>query len=37
MAVFVCEKCGATQEGRCKPKKCKCGGEGTFVKDEPKK
>ena len=33
MAVFVCEKCAATKEGRCKPKKCpKCGETGTMVK-----
>ncbi|MEJ2183981.1 MAG: rubredoxin [Nitrospirota bacterium] len=33
MAVFVCEKCGATKEARCKPKKCpSCGGSGTMVK-----
>lgn len=35
MAVFICEKCKATKEGRCKPKKCpKCGGEGTMKKAE---
>jgi rubrerythrin len=33
LAVFKCEKCGATKEGRCKPKKCaKCGATGTMVK-----
>jgi len=33
MAVFKCDKCGDTREGRCKPKKCKkCEGENTFVK-----
>lgn len=33
MAVFKCEKCGATKEGRCKPSKCaKCGAEGTMQK-----
>jgi rubrerythrin len=33
MAVFKCSKCGATKEGRCKPKKCpKCGATGTFEK-----
>ncbi|MEM2109432.1 MAG: rubredoxin [Candidatus Odinarchaeota archaeon] len=26
MAVFVCDKCGALFEARCKPKKCEnCG------------
>lgn len=34
MAVFKCEKCGATKEGRCKPKKCpKCGATGTMKKE----
>lgn len=37
MAVFVCSQCGATKEGRCKPKKCACGGEGTYVKQEENK
>ncbi len=33
MAVFKCESCGATKEGRCKPKKCpKCGETGTMSK-----
>jgi len=33
MAVFKCEKCGATREGRCKPKKCqKCECKDSFVK-----
>ncbi|MHB8791836.1 MAG: RCKP-type rubredoxin-like domain-containing protein [Thermoleophilia bacterium] len=33
MAVFKCDDCGATKEGRCKPKKCpKCGAEGTMTK-----
>lgn len=35
MSVFVCSKCGAVKEGRCKPKKCpKCGAEGSFEKKE---
>jgi rubrerythrin len=35
MAIFKCEKCGATKEGRCKPKKCpKCSETGCMVKDE---
>jgi len=35
MAVFKCEQCGETKEGRCKPKKCKkCEGQGTYVKQE---
>jgi rubrerythrin len=34
MAVFKCEKCGATKEGRCKPKKCpECGEANTMTKD----
>ncbi|NOZ24918.1 MAG: transcriptional repressor [Nitrospirae bacterium] len=34
MAVFKCEECGATKEGRCKPKKCsKCGASGTMKKE----
>ncbi len=37
MAVFVCSKCGAARETRCKPKKCECGGESTFVKQEEQK
>jgi len=37
MAVFKCEKCGATKEGRCKPKKCpECGEAGTMAKEEAK-
>jgi len=33
MAVFACEKCGCTKEGRCKPKACpKCGAAGTMTK-----
>ncbi len=35
MAVFKCEKCGATKEGRCKPKKCpECGESNTMSKNE---
>ena len=38
MAVFKCEKCGATKEGRCKPKKCpECTEAGTMQKQEEKK
>lgn len=38
MAVWKCEACGATREGRCKPKKCaSCGGSNTFVKEEENK
>jgi len=38
MAVFKCEKCGATQEGRCKPKKCpSCEESGTMIKEEEAK
>lgn len=34
MAVFKCEKCGATKEGRCKPRKCpNCGEQGTMKKE----
>jgi len=34
MAVFKCESCGATKEGRCKPKKCpKCGETGVMKKE----
>jgi hypothetical protein len=37
MAVFKCEKCGATKEGRCKPKKCpECIEAGTMQKKEEK-
>lgn len=33
MAVFKCDKCGTTKEGRCKPKKCpNCGETGTMQK-----
>jgi Fur family peroxide stress response transcriptional regulator len=35
MAVFKCEKCGASKEGRCKPRKCpQCGATGTMKKKE---
>jgi rubrerythrin len=35
MAIFKCEKCGATKEGRCRPRKCpECGAEGTMKKEE---
>ncbi|MGD2080060.1 MAG: rubredoxin [Nitrospirota bacterium] len=35
MAVFKCDKCGATKEGRCKPRKCpKCGASGTMTKKQ---
>ena len=37
MAIFKCEKCGATKEGRCKPKKClDCGGSDCMIKKEEK-
>ncbi len=38
MAVFVCEKCGAQVETRCKPKKCpQCAEVGSMAKaDNPK-
>jgi Fur family peroxide stress response transcriptional regulator len=33
MATFKCEKCGATKEGRCRPKKCpSCQAEGSMQK-----
>ncbi|MFC1837769.1 RCKP-type rubredoxin-like domain-containing protein [Thermodesulfobacteriota bacterium] len=36
MTVFQCEKCGATKEGRCKPKKCPaCAETGAMSKKEP--
>ncbi len=35
MALFKCEKCGATKEGRCKPQKCpQCGERGCMLKNE---
>jgi hypothetical protein len=35
MAVFTCEKCGATIDTRCKPKKCSaCGAEACMCKKE---
>jgi len=35
MATFVCEKCGATIDTRCKPKKCAaCGEVGCMCKEE---
>jgi Fur family peroxide stress response transcriptional regulator len=35
VAEFKCEKCGATKEGRCKPKKCPaCGESGCMQKQE---
>jgi len=37
MAIWKCESCGATREGRCKPKKCTGCGDSTFVKDESDK
>jgi rubrerythrin len=38
MTVFKCEKCGATKEGRCKPKKCPaCAESGTMQKQEGNK
>ena len=38
MALFKCEKCGATKEGRCKPKKCgECGESGCMAKEETSK
>jgi ABC-type ATPase with predicted acetyltransferase domain len=34
MAIWKCEKCGATREGRCKPKKCQqCEASDSFVKE----
>lgn len=34
MAVWKCEKCGATKESRCKPKKCpSCGEADSMVKE----
>lgn len=37
MAVFKCEKCGATKEGRCKPKKCADCGAGDCMKKQEEK
>ena len=38
MAIFKCEKCGETKEGRCKPKQCPaCGQTGVMVKQEENK
>ena len=35
MSVFKCEKCGATKEGRCKPKACpECGAKESMAKSE---
>lgn len=35
MAVWKCVSCGATKEGRCKPRKCeKCGDTKGFEKVE---
>ncbi|MHB8068851.1 MAG: RCKP-type rubredoxin-like domain-containing protein [Desulfobaccales bacterium] len=35
MAVFTCEKCGATIDTRCKPKKCHiCGEMACMCKQE---
>ncbi len=37
MAVFKCEKCGATIDTRCKPKKCHvCGEMACMCKKEEK-
>lgn len=34
MATFTCEKCGATKDGRCKPKKCpQCGQNDCMTKE----
>jgi len=36
MAVFTCEKCGASIDTRCKPKKCSaCRETGCMCKAEP--
>lgn len=32
MAIFKCKECGETKEGRCKPKKCSCGADGSYEK-----
>ncbi|MEW6599714.1 MAG: RCKP-type rubredoxin-like domain-containing protein [Nitrospirota bacterium] len=35
MTRFKCERCGAIQEGKCKPRKCrKCGESNTMKKEE---
>ena len=35
MAIFKCEKCGASKDGRCKPQKChQCGEKGCMIKEE---
>ncbi len=34
MAFWKCEKCGATKDSRCKPKKCpSCGEANTMIKE----
>ena len=38
MATFKCDKCGATRETRCQPKKCEaCGAAGCMTKQEAAK
>lgn len=33
MATFKCDKCGASKEGRCQPKKCEaCGAAACMTK-----
>ena len=34
MATFKCSDCGATKETHCKPKKCDCGAQNSFEKQE---
>jgi len=35
MALFKCDKCGATKEGRCKPKNCPaCKLADTMIKQD---
>jgi len=35
MAIWKCSQCGATSEGRCRPKLCPCGaGKEQIVKAE---
>jgi rubrerythrin len=34
MAKWICDKCGFTKEGRCKPKKCESCGWVNFSKEE---